>query len=128
MKNDLLLLQYCCVDILKIVKPVEIRLIQKVNKKPYCDFAGWYESRTRMGKVYKHLIFVNLNQVLLSDFDLYGVIAHEFIHVHQTEYGGLKQGNYHGEYFQKVANVLEHYLTNTGFDTGPLYSPLTDTD
>lgn len=128
MKNDLLLLQYCCVDILKINKPVEIRLIQKVTKDPYCNFAGWYETRYSRGKITKHVIFVNLYQVLTSNFDLYGVIAHEFVHVHQMEYNVLKEGNYHGEYFQKVADVLEHYLTNTGFDTGPLYSPLTDTD
>lgn len=128
MKNDLLLLQYCCTDILKISLPVEIRLLQNTKKQPYNQYAGWYENRARRGKVYKHLIFVNLNQVLLSEFDLYAVIAHEFIHVHQCEYGMLKEGNYHGEYFQKVANVLEHYLTNTGFDTGPLYSPLSDID
>ena len=128
MKNDLLLLQYCCVDILKIQKPVEIRIFQRVKKKPHCDFAGWYETRFSRGKIIKHVIFVNLVQVLNSEFDLYGVIAHEFIHVHQMEHKRLEEGNYHGEYFQKVADVLEHYLTNTGFDTGPLYSPLTDTD
>ncbi len=75
MKPDILLLIKACQAGLHIAIPVEIRIKTK-SPKDTEGMAGWYETRYRKNKPVRHLVFINLETVLESQFDIYGVIAH----------------------------------------------------
>lgn len=127
MKPDLMLLIKACQAGLSVVKPVEI-VIKTHMKGDEAGYSGWCETIYRKGKVSKHKIFINLEETFRSEFNIYGVIAHEFVHCAMIEHGMFNPEYHHDKTFQDLCEHLSTYLTGMGFDCGPLYSPETDVD
>lgn len=128
MKTDAMLLIQAVVSSLEIQKPVDVILKTRVTKKIQRGLAGWCDTVFHNGRLVKHSIKINLGATLQSDYDLCGVIAHELIHARMIEDGSFNSDNHHDERFQIIAVHLEKILNDLGFETGPLYNPLTDTD
>jgi predicted SprT family Zn-dependent metalloprotease len=117
-----------CAAILDIKKPVEIRLFNKNKHKVNGIFAGWAETRTRNGKVIKHVISINLNRNIESDFQLQDVIAHELVHSVMMENNKHDETWHHNKTFQNICKLLEKGLSDLNMPVGALYNPKTDRD
>lgn len=128
MKPDVLLLIRFVVSVLQIQKPVDVVLKTRVYNKTHRGLAGWCDTVFRNNRITKHKIVVNLGQTLESNFDVYGVIAHELIHAKMIEDGSFNEHYHHDDRFQLIAAHLEKILNSLGFCTGELYSPVTDLD
>jgi hypothetical protein len=120
-----LFIQACC-EVIHVRKPLQIRFNPKA--KGAKDAAGYYESRTRKGRIIGHVIFINLDVVWTSNYKLCDVIAHEICHAAQFENGLHKGGKYHDKAFQTICTILEKALRKTEFKVGKLYNPKTDTE
>jgi hypothetical protein len=128
MKPDVLLLIQAVVSVLEIHKPVDVVLKTRVYNKTHRGLAGWCDTVFRNNRLQKHKIVINLGQTLESNFDVYGVIAHELIHAKMIEDNSFNENYHHDDRFQLIATHLEKILNDLGFSTGELYSPITDTD
>lgn len=117
-----------CCEALKIKKPVQIKFKTKGTGE-FKSCAGLYITRYRKNSILRHDITINLDSVIHAEYNLNGVIAHELIHACQEEHNLWKEnGKHHNKKFQDIAKVLETCLAEYGFETGPIYSPLTDTE
>ena len=125
---DLNLFVLACIGILDIKRPVEIRLLNKNKRKPYGEFAAWAETRTRNGKVIRHVIGVNLNRNVESGYSIYDVIAHELVHSVLLENEKHDHNYHHNKRFQNICKILEQGLAEINMPVGALYNPLSDTD
>jgi predicted SprT family Zn-dependent metalloprotease len=123
---DINLFIMACIGILDIKKPVEIRLLNKNNSKATSEFAAWAEVRVRNGKVIRHIISVNLNRNIESEYSLQDVIAHELCHSVLMEYGKHNETWHHDITFQRICKVLEKGLADIKMPVGALYNPKTD--
>lgn len=129
MNTDVLLLVKGCETALQITKPVTLKIKTKGMKADTKSLAGYCESYYRRGKLTGHKVVIHLDIVVESEFNIYGVIAHELVHAAMMEHGIFDINHHHDERFQKMCSILEEYLAELGFrDIGPLYSPLTDTE
>jgi predicted SprT family Zn-dependent metalloprotease len=117
-----------CIAILDIKKPVEIRLLNKNRHKVNSIFAAWAETRLRSGKVIKHIVSINLNRNIESEYSLQDVIAHELVHSVMMEYGKHNENYHHDKTFQNICKVLEKGLAELNMPVGALYDPVTDKD
>ena len=114
-----------CVEWLDIQKPVEFRIEAYRGKM---KLAGLCESRYRKDKLHKHVIFLNLEVIGKSEYNLNDVIAHELIHAHMVEHGLFDEHYHHNETFQKLAQKLANDLISEGFDIETLYDSRIDTE
>lgn len=116
-----------CVESLGIKKPYSIKILGK-GKGDYKSCAGLYLSRMRKDKIIGHNITIHLDSVIRAEYDINSVIAHEFIHACQAEYG-LWTEKYHDGLFKKLAKKLEFVLSQGGYKLKtPIYDKKTDTE
>ena len=129
MNIDVLLLVKGCENILKIQKPITLKIKTRSMKSDTKGLAGYCENYFRRGKLTGHKVVIHLDTVLESGYNIYGVIAHELVHAAMMEHGIFDADYHHNQTFQDMCRVLEEYLVAIGFkDIGPLYSPDTDTE
>lgn len=117
-----------CAGILGIKCPVDIRLRSRDSNKRTGQLAGYAETRIRKGKIVRHVIFINLNVCLESEYRLADVIAHELVHSIMLETDVFDDNSHHDARFQKICQILEAELYDQGMPIGALYNPETDTD
>lgn len=125
---DLTLFIYACIEILGIKKPVEIRFLSQNKHKITGKFAAWAETRSRKGVIYKHVLFINPEVIIKAKYNLFDVIAHEFVHSLLLETGKHDDNHHHNKAFQGICKVLEKTFKNTDMPLGRLYDPKVDTD
>lgn len=115
-----------CKEVLQIKKPVEIKLLSKGRGKSK-ELAGYCQPRFRKGKVIGYLIVLNLDMILLSEYKLNDVIAHELIHAAQFEHEIFDNEYHHDKKFQGLARVIKKHLNKAGFEITEIYNKKTDT-
>ncbi len=125
---DISILVMACQQMLNIEKPIHIRMYVKRPRSMRADASAQCFTSVRNGKVYNHIIRINLKSCIESEFLVSGIIAHEFIHAKMLENGTFNHKHNHCEKFQSIAKVLEKDLKKLGFQTGKLYNPETDTE
>ena len=112
-----------CRKFLELKKVFEIR----IKSKSHSWAAGFCEQHTRKGVIIKHVITLYIPQIEKSEFDLYAVIAHEFIHAWQAE--TLKDYQYHGLEFQaKAREITDYFRVDWHIKLIDVFSPATDID
>jgi predicted SprT family Zn-dependent metalloprotease len=119
---------YACIQILDIKKPVEIRFLVHNKNKATSNLAAWAETRSRKGVIYKHVLMINPEMIIKSEYKLFDVIAHEFVHSLLLENGKHDDNHHHNKAFQNICKVLEKCFNNIGVPLGSLYNPKVDTD
>lgn len=129
MNTDILLLVKGCETALQITKPITLKIKTRGLKGDTKSLAGYCESYFRRGKLTGHKVVIHLDIVTQSEYNIYGVIAHELVHASMMEHGLFDDDYHHDHTFQKMCAVLEKYLEEIGFvNIGPLYNPDTDTE
>lgn len=121
---------FACAGILGVKKPIEIRMSTNSKAAPGHKHkpAAYYVPRYRKDKIIRHVIFLNLEIIITSRFNISEVIAHEICHAAQFEYGIFNHKKHHDKKFQKLCKVLETECKKLGFPLKNLYNPLSDTD
>lgn len=124
MDTSLFILAMC--EILSIKKPVEIRVRTRAIKK-HKGIAGLCENRVRKGKTISYVIFLNMREIVESNFTFLDVLAHEMVHIVQIENGIFQDKRHHDKTFQRICKVVEKESLKLGVKLGKLYSPKSDT-
>jgi hypothetical protein len=100
---------------LELKKPYRV-ILQSSMRKNAAAYTAHYTSG---GKLLRHILKINLENLPHDERDLHCLIAHEFIHAWQEEKGHT---DIHGNSFQRMANMMG---TDLGIDF--LYLPDVDT-
>lgn len=118
-----------CTEVYKYLgldKPYDIKLKSREHEWA----AGFCEQRWRGDRIVRHVITIYLPNIESSEFDLYAVIAHEFIHAWQAEHNMLDDPKqWHGAVFQQMAaDITFHFSEFWDIKLLEVYSPASDID
>jgi len=125
--TDIGILILACQKILGMKLPVDIRMSTKPRGEVK-QYAGLCDGMERKGVLVRHVLHINLEMCLFSEYKVADVIAHEMVHACMIEYGKFDSNKHHDTRFQNLCSLLEIELKNLGFELGTLYNPDTDTD